>query len=265
MDSKLKKVARAGYAIKGGVYALTGILTFLAAVNLGGQKAGKLQVIKYLDKQPFGNALLVIVALGLACYATWRFIQSFGDPEGIGSDKKAIVKRIAYFISGCIYLGLAVFSVLQLFGSESSSGSSSDHKSQFLATSTGLIVLVIIGAIIVATGIYQFVRVYKQEYTKKFDLKSMQEEKRRKTIKNTANFGLSARGVIFIIIGFSAIKAGISSNPSQIKSASQAFSFLEKSAYGAWLMGIVALGLIGYGIYMFMMAKHRKFKDGNFN
>ena len=264
----MKKVARAGYAIKGGIYALTGVLTFLAAVNLGGQKAGKLQVIKYLDNQPFGQTILVVVALGLACYAFWRFVQSIGDPEGIGKDKKAIVKRIGYFVSGCIYLSLAVFSVYQIFGSGSSSGSSGSsgaQKSQFLATQTGLIVIVIVGVIVVCTGIYQFVRVYKETYTKKFDLESMREEKRRKTIKNTANFGLSARGVIFIIIGFSAIKAGISADPSKIKSAAQAFSFLEKSAYGAWLMGIVALGLVGYGIYMFMMAKHRKFKDGSSN
>ena len=57
MNSKLKKIARTGYVAKGSVYAITGILTFLAAFNMGGQKAGKFQALEFLEKQSFGNAI----------------------------------------------------------------------------------------------------------------------------------------------------------------------------------------------------------------
>ena len=53
MNSKLKKIARTGYVAKGSVYAITGILTFLAAFNMGGQKAGKFQALEFLEKQSF--------------------------------------------------------------------------------------------------------------------------------------------------------------------------------------------------------------------
>ena len=107
MNQKLKKVARAGYLTKGVVYAIVGILTIMASFNLGGQKTSKLQVLEFLDKQPFGNVLLVLMALGLACYAAWRFIQATKDPENIGKDEKGKAKRFAYFVSALIYLGLA--------------------------------------------------------------------------------------------------------------------------------------------------------------
>ncbi|MEG9328022.1 protein of unknown function [Salinimicrobium catena] len=261
MDDKIKKVARTGFVAKGTVYAITGILTFMAAFNMGGQKAGRIQVLEFLDKQTFGNILLILMAIGLASYATWRFIQSVKDPENIGDDTKGKAKKTAFFISGIIYLGLAVLAVMRVIGSGSGSSGSSGaaQKSSFLASETGLIFIGIAGAGIAIAGIFQFVKAYRNDYAKKFDLSSLSEEKKRKSIKNTAKFGLSSRGVIFLIIGYFALKAAFSADPSKIKTTTEAFSFIQESSYGAWLMGLVAAGLVAYAIYMFLMAKYRRF------
>ena len=266
VDSKTKNMARTGFIAKGTVYGITGILTFMAAFNMGGQKAGKLQVLEFLDKQSFGNALLVLMGLGLACYAVWRFIQSISDPENIGDDTKAKAKRAGFFISGLLYLGLGVLAILRVFragGSGASGGSSgsSAQNSSFLASETGLVLIGIAGAGIAIAGIFQFVKAYKNDYKKKFDLSSLSEQKRRESIEKTAKFGLSARGVILLIIGYFALQAAISSDPSEIKTTTEAFSFIQDSSYGAWLMGLVAAGLVAYAIYMFLMAKYRRFKD----
>lgn len=265
MDTKYKKIARAGFIAKGTVYAIVGILTFMAAFNLGGQKTGKLQVLKFLDQQAFGNALLILIGLGLACYALWRFIQSISDPEGIGDDDKGTGKRIAFFISGLIYLGLGILAVMRVLNSGSGSTSATSGgnmtQSSFLASQTGLYFIGAIGIALIVTGIFQFITAYKEKYWSKFDSKSRMEEKRRKTIKNTANFGLCSRGVIFLIIGYFAIRAALTANPSKIKTTTEAFAFLREHSYGAWLMGIVAAGMVGYAVYMFMMARYRHFRD----
>lgn len=73
MDHKFEKMARTGYVAKGTVYGITGVLTFLAAFNLGGEKTGQLQVLKFLDEQSSGNALLILMGLGLLSYSEWRF------------------------------------------------------------------------------------------------------------------------------------------------------------------------------------------------
>ncbi len=72
MDSKLKKIARTGYVAKGSVYAITGVLTFLAAFNMGGQKAGKFKALEFLEKQAYGNAILIVMAIGL-------YAMSYGE------------------------------------------------------------------------------------------------------------------------------------------------------------------------------------------
>jgi hypothetical protein len=262
MDSKLKKMARTGYVAKGAVYGITGVLTFLAAFNLGGEKTSQLEVLKFLDEQPFGNVLLILLGVGLIFYAAWRYTQSIKDPEGIGEDKKGKIKRVAFFISGTLYLGLGALAIWRVIGTGGGSGGSgnSAQNSSILASDTGLIILGIAGAAIVGTGIFQFIRAYKKSFIKKFDFESISEEKRRKTIKNSAYVGLASRGVLFLIMGYFALHAAITSNPSDIKTTADAFSFLEDSSYGAWLLGIVAAGLVGYAIYMFMMARYRHFR-----
>lgn len=260
MNTKLKLMARTGYAAKGVVYAITGILTFLAAFDMGGKKAGKLQVIEFLDNQPAGKILLALMALGLLCYSAWRLIQSTKDPENIGNDKKGMAKRTGFFISGLLYFGLAVSAVLHIINSAQSGSGSQGSKSSFLASNVGLVILGIVGLGLIGVGIVQFTKIKKEKFKKNFSAKALSEEKRRKTIFNTAYMGLSARGVLFLILGFFALKAAINSNPEKIKTTTDAFSFLEKSSYGAYLLGIVAAGMVAYAIYTFMLAKYRRFK-----
>ncbi len=259
MNNRLKNIARTGLVAKGIIYAIIGVLTFMAAFNMGGEKAGKLQVLDFLEKQTFGKILLIVIGIGLLCYAFWKFVQSIQDPENIGDDKKGKAKRTGFFVSGLLYLGLGAIAILDAVGSAESSGGSSGKNSSFLATDTGLIVLGIVGVILIGLGIYQFTRIKEDKFEKKFSAKALSEEKRKKTIYNSAYFGLASRGVIFLILGFFAIKASYTSDPNKIKTTSDVFSFLEDSSYGMYLLGVVSAGLIAYAIYIFMLAKYRRF------
>lgn len=268
MDSNLEKMARTGYVAKGTVYGITGVLTFLAAFNMGGgQKAGKLQVMDFLEKQPFGNALLILIGLGLLCYACWRFIQSVQDPENIGQDTKGKVKRVAFFVSGLIYLGIAIYAVLQITNSGPSAssgggggGGGGGALSSVLTGQAGVYIFAIIGAGLVGASIFQLKKAFTGSFLKKFDYKSITEEKRRKIIKNTGHLGLIARGVVFGILAYFFIRAAVHSNTNEVKSTQDAFSFIQDSPMGSWLLGLVAAGFVCYAIYVVMMARYREFK-----
>ncbi len=249
-------MARIGYVAKATVYGIMGILTFMAAFNMGGQKSSNLQVIEFLEKQPFGNALLVLIGLGLLCYSAWRFIQAIKDPENIGDDKEGKGKRVAYFISAVLYLGLAVFAFMQLINAGSSGGGSGGG----LTGTLGVVIFAVIGLGLVVASIFQFKKAKTKEFLKDFGFDSITDEKKRKTIKNTGYLGLIARGIIFGILAYIFIRGAIESNTSDIKGTTDAFSFLQESQYGSWLMGLVAAGFVCYSIYVFMLARYRKFK-----
>lgn len=259
MDDKIVKAARTGFAAKGIVYLVTGVLAFLTAFNLGGQKAGKLEVIEFLERQPFGKFILVALGVGLCCYALWRFIQSVQDPENIGSDGKGTIKRISFFISGLIYMGLGFFSVLNAF---SQTGSGGGNKTSIIPSEYQQYIFITIGICLTGKSIYQFIKAYKGTFISKFNLKAMSDTTKMNFIKNMGYAGLTARGILVGIIAYFFIMAGFSfggGNTDQMKGTANAFSFLQENSSGPWLMGIVAAGLACYGIYMFTMAKYRSF------
>lgn len=262
MDDNFKTIARVGIAAKGITYVIAGVLTFMAACNMGGEKAGKAQVFRFIEEQPFGKFLLVIMAIGLLSYAFWRLFQAFIDPEDIGNDKKGIFKRVAYFISGIIYIGLTGLAAKRVFGS-SGSGDSSDEveKSSFLATNTGLILLGIVGGIIAIAGIVRLVQAFKKDYTDELKLNAIKNETRRKAVKFFATFGAAARGVIFLIIGYFGLRAALTANPKEIKTTTETFSFLHSSDYGSLLLATVSAGLIAHAFYMLLLARFKYFDD----
>ena len=89
-------MARAGYAAKGAVYVLVGVLAFMAAFGLGGSISGPKEALESLKPKTFGEVLLGLVAVGLCCYSIWRFVQSFYDPDHKGREAKAIAVRVGY-------------------------------------------------------------------------------------------------------------------------------------------------------------------------
>ncbi|GAA0871148.1 hypothetical protein GCM10009117_02930 [Gangjinia marincola] len=261
MKDSIKKTARVGYAAKGTVYAVTGVLALLTALDMGGDKAGKLKVIEFIEKQEFGSVLIAILGLGLICYAVWRFIQSISDPENIGSDGKAYAKRFGFFLSGVFYLGLGGLAVYKAFSS--TSGGSGSGGSSFANSDWFEYVLIAAAIGLAIKSIFQFKKAYTQDFLKKFDYESISEAKRRKVVKNSGIMGHIARGVVTGIIAFFLYKAYSNSvnSTEKIGGTAEAFSFIQEQSYGSILLGLTAAGLICYGIYMFTLTKYRQFSD----
>lgn len=263
-DNWKEKTGRVGHVAKGVVYAMAGILSLLAAFNMGGQKAGKVQVIEFLQKQSFGNVLLILMAIGLACYAVWRFIQAIQDPENKGKDTKGKVALAGYFISGVIYLSLAAYAVMQISGVGGSGGGSSGQSQQGMVASllqSGVGVAVVVGIAIALFGksLYQFYRVYKGNFTENIRAHNIPVHKAKTIVKQTGNAGYIARGILIGIIGYFFLQAALQHDPSEVDGSSGAFSFIQQSSYGPWLMALVAIGLICYGVFMFVVAKYKRF------
>lgn len=258
MNKTVKQIARTGYASKGTVYTLSGILAFGAAIGLGGSPEGKLGVLKFLQEQPFGNVLLGVLGLGLLCYSFWRFFQSIKDPEAIGTDGKAIGKRIGFFLSGLIYLGLGGYAIYQIF---KSAGGGNSGGSSMLPTDNLNYIFYAVAIGMAIKAVFQIVKAYKGKFLNKFHLDSLSNIMTQKIIKWLGYTGMVSRAIVIGIVAYFFLKAADTASQGDIKGTSDAFSFLRQNSEGPLLMGAVALGLVCYGVYMLIMAKYRKFDD----
>jgi len=259
----IERLARFGYAAKGVVYLIVGVLAFQAAFNWGGRITGSEGAFRTIENQPFGNILLFLVGIGLLGYVVWRFVEAFRDPEHNDDGLSAFGRRLSYFISGLIYASLAIAALRIVFsssdgGSGSGGGGSTDQKTaSLLSQPFGQWLVGMVGVAIVAYGFYCFYKAYSTKFRRRLKLAEM-SVKEQKWSTRIGRFGLTAKGIVSVITGYFFIQAARTSDASQAGTTEDALQAIQQQSYGAWLMGLVALGLIAYGIHLEVQARYRR-------
>lgn len=258
----IERLARFGYAAKGVVYGIVGLLAAQAAFGVGGQTTDTQGALGVIVAQPFGKVLLSLVALGLIGYAIWRFVQAIKAPEHKGTDFKGLAQRIGYAANGLIYGSLAISAIKIIIGSSSgNSNSYEDWTAKLIAQPFGQWLVGIVGSFVIGLGFYQFLKAYKAKFRKEMDLNQLSDT-HKKWIVGIGRFGLAARGVVFTVIGFFLIQAARQHDPSEVRGLGEALQVLVQQPYGPWILGIVAIGLIAYGIYMIIQGRYRRLNTG---
>ena len=256
----METLARFGYVAKGFVYGAIGILALLAAFTTGGKTTGTSGALQTIANQPFGQILLILIAIGLVGYVIWRLVQAFKDPENKGTDAKGIFSRLGYALSGLAYAGVAFNAALLAFGNSSGSSGGSSSKQDWTATIMqqpfGRWLVGIGGALIIGIGFYRIYEAYKTKFRKQLDLSEL-SAKQEKWLVNISRFGIAARGVVFVMIGFFVIEAAENYNPQNVKGLDGALLVLAQQPYGKVLLGLMALGLIAYAVYLCLQARYR--------
>ena len=256
----IKTFAKVGLTAKGVVYCLVGALAFMAAFELGGngeKNSGKTGVFHFVLEASYGQILLALIAMGLLCYTIWRFIEAIKDTQNKGNDAKGIAVRLRYAFSGLVYGALAYYAIKLLTGNGGSGGDSRQTLvRELLQQPFGqwLVGLLALGTAI--AGLHQIYLAVSEKYKKKVQKAGLKHETETLLIR-AGKAGYIARGIVWVIIGWLFLKAAMSSDPQQAGGSSSAFQFLENSSYGSYLLGAVALGLICYGVFMFMRAKYQ--------
>jgi len=250
----LEKFAKSGFLMKGIVYLLIGILATMTAFGLGGSINGKTGIFTFILKQPFGRILLGIVAFGLFGYTAWRWTQAFINPEN--EDKNTIeskLKRVGYFISGFLYGTFATYALkmaIQATYSRSENGSST-IVAEILKIPAGEIIIGVLAIFIIGKGGYE---VWKGISNKHMDKVSNLGFKTKEAVRKAGQVGYISRGIVLLVAGYITARAAIESNASKVGGTKEAFEFMF-STTNAWLVGLVALGLAFYGLFMIIKAK----------
>lgn len=257
-----KRLARLGYAAKGLVYLIVGLLASAAAIGTGGRTTDTSGALKTIVTQPFGKFLLSIVTLGIAGYVLWRLVQTFFDPENRGQiNAKRIVQRFGYACSAIGYTGLALTAVKLIMGSPGGDDEPiEDWTIYFLAQPFGRWLVALGGIMVIGVCIAFLFQAYKAKFRNELKLDEMTHNERIWAV-SFGRFGIAARGFVFGIIGSFLVLAAIQIDGSEARGLGGALTVLAQQPFGSWILGIVALGLTAYGIYSVIQARYRRFAN----
>lgn len=258
----IERLARFGYAAKGVVYAIVGVVAVQAAFSSFERAEDSKSALWSIFTKPLGRWMLAAVALGLIGYVVWRFVAAALDPEHNGTDAKGIAKRVGYVISGVLYGALAWEAVQIVTGNAGGGGgeTGAEHWTAIVMTKPlGVWVIGLIGLGIIAFGIYELYKAYTADLSGRLDLSSMGDAARTWTVR-LARFGLAARGVVFGLIGVFLIRAALHYNPEEAAGLGEALRALEGHAYGPWMLALVGAGMAAYGLFEVVKARYRRIR-----
>jgi len=255
--SGLETIGRIGFAAKGVVYVLIGVLALMAALGTGGDTVDSRGALSRLYREPFGEVALVLIGAGLLGYALWRTVSAIRDTENRGSDAMGKAKRVAQFGSGLAHIGLGIFALRLGLGN---GGGGSDNGNQtriwtarMLDAPLGEVLVVLIGFGIVGAGIAQIHKGWTEKFLE--DLGALPGG--HEWVVRMGKLGHIARGVVFSIIGIFVVLAAVRHDSSDVKGVEGALDTLAAQPYGQLLLGVFAAGLACYGIYSVVESRYR--------
>jgi Domain of Unknown Function (DUF1206) len=255
----IERMARVGYAAKAILYITVGILAAQAGLGRGGRTTDTHGALQAMYGVTMGRALLIVIAAGLLGYAVWRLVEAVFDPERRGTSAKGVALRIGSAGRALFYgaFGIAAVRLALGFSSDGSSTEPREWTARILGLPAGELYVWGAAVAIAAYGFYQLYRAYVPKLGRQLQLHRIPEEATGLLV-GVSRFGIAARGVVFCLIGLFLARAAAQHDPAEAGGLRKSLGTV--ASWGRWLLVVVALGLIAYGVYQLINARYRRIR-----
>ena len=228
---KFEWLARLGYASRGAVFLILGYFCAVAAWG-STRPMDSHDAFRILLARPFGNVLLLCIAIGLFCFAAWRLFQAVLDADRCGRTIKGCCKRTVYGLAGLFYLAFGGLAVSVLVGLHTVSGDAAarDWTARLLAWSWGQWLVGAVALVIVGTGVGTAVAGLRAEFADRISLPVRPEAGRR----GSGSDRLPHEGLVFFMIGLFVFFAAIYANANEVAGVAGTLRSIQGLKYGAF-------------------------------
>lgn len=259
-DEVVDKVARAGLVAKGLLYAVIGLLAGRIALGSGGQsEASQRGAIAAVARQPFGGVLLGVLAAGLTGYAVWRAVQAVRGADGESSMPEPLL-RATFTVRALTYAALALLAWRTLLGAAASGSSEQSVTARLLEAPLGQLLVVAVGAVVVAVGLYQVWHGASRGFRDELSLREMSGRERSWFVR-LGVVGHVARGAVFLLVGGFLIRAALRAQPDQGVGFDAALQEVADTPYGTAILAGIAVGLVVFGVFCFVQARFARVEE----
>ncbi|NUS16092.1 MAG: DUF1206 domain-containing protein, partial [Streptomyces sp.] len=209
----MRPAGRAGFAARGVIYLLVGYLAARVAVGSGGGRADREGALRQIAAQPFGTAMLWLLAAGLAGMAVWRAARAL-PAGGKSAERAADAGRAAFYALVC--WGTAAYAAGWGGGSDGSDQESKDWTASVLRLPAGRWLTGAAGVALCAAGAVIAAGAVRRTFLRKLDTARMGRRVRR-AVTVSGVIGGAARGAVYAGAGAFVVAAAVRFQPSRAK------------------------------------------------
>lgn len=262
----LEWLARIGFVAKGLLYGTVGALAGCAGLGNSGGTTDSRGAMTILQQLPFGDLLLIGLAIGLVGYGIWRIVEGFTDPDGRGDDAKALALRASFVARGLLHLALAVSAARAAslmprsagIGEGAGSGDEARELTSTAFTVPGGRWIVLAAAIgLAGFGLWQVIRAFRSKLNRNVD-KGEAEREIGGWVIAVSRVGIAARGLVFLAIGWLLGRAAWRQDASEAGGVERGLDVFAQ--LGQWPLVAIGAGLIAYGVYQLLSARYRRIR-----
>jgi len=249
-------LSRAGFVARALIYGIIGLLAFDLAIGQGGKITNQQGALRSVEQHPFGHFLLALLAAGLGGYALWRLFRAALGHGREGADHG--IERLGALGSGIVYAALCVGAVQILTGPETSGkGNAKKTAGDVFGWPAGRWLVAIAGVVLAGVACYQLIRGLRKTFLEDSKTGQMPQPV-YKAFTVLGTIGHVARALVFGLLAAFLIKAAYDYKANEAIGLDGALAKLYDGAYGAWLLGAVAAGLIVFACFSLVEARYRK-------
>ena len=212
-----------------------------------------------LADSPVGPLLLWLLTAGLAGLCLWQAVEVLRHHRTLpapGPDRRRAVVQLGRTVGTAVVYGfLAVSAARVALGHGSRPGEDTRTVHGVLAWPGGQALVVAFGVVVVAIGVYHVRKGLRSDFLDEIDLSTVSPALCVVTHR-ASQAGFVLKGVAFVLVGTVVGWAAAVFDPARATGLDGALRAVAAEPYGAWVLTVVAVGLVSFSVYCLARARH---------
>ena len=256
-------VARIGFAAKGTIYLMIGLLAVTYAVGVTDKVEDMAGTIEVVSQKPFGAIALLLLAFGLLNYGLWNAVQAAWDPERVGGNWVGNALRVIFGFSALVNVFLAyktaTVALGRGWGGATGDAAVQSSTQQALVVPGGRALVLVAATVMAGIALSLVVRLVRGKY-----MNLMAPRDRTgisgALIKACAWYGFLAQAVVSGMIAWFLWRAGLTAEAEEAGGFTKALATLFQQPAGRTLLALTGAGVMAQGLYIWLMVPYREIR-----